>query len=90
VCAPISGWSAPSRNRGAWGAPRSLRCPPRVRVTDDEYWVHQIGLADVDFEGQRIRVRCGRGNKQRVVGFGERAKEVLLVYMRGFRGRQEG
>jgi len=50
----------------------------------------QLDLADVDFESQRIRVRCGKGNKQRMVAFGGQARDALLHYVRGFRGEHEG
>jgi integrase/recombinase XerC len=50
----------------------------------------QLELGDVDFEEQRIRVRCGKGNKQRVVRFGERAKEAVWDYVGHYRGREEG
>jgi len=50
----------------------------------------QLELGDVDFEEQRIRVRCGKGNKQRVVRFGERAKEAVWDYVGYYRGGEEG
>jgi integrase/recombinase XerC len=50
----------------------------------------QLELADVDFEEQRIRVRCGKGNKQRVVRFGERAKKAVSDYVGHYRGGEGG
>lgn len=50
----------------------------------------QLELADVDFEEQRIHVRCGKGNKQRIVRFGDRAKEALLEYLEHRCGSEEG
>ena len=41
----------------------------------------QIDLADVDFESRRIKVRFGKGNKQRVVPFAESCSVVLATYL---------
>lgn len=50
----------------------------------------QLELADVDFDSRRIRVRHGKGNKQRVAPFGSRAGEVLLHYIQRIRGSEAG
>ena len=50
----------------------------------------QLELGDVDFASQRIRVLHGKGNKQRVAPFASRAGEVLLHYIRRFRGSEAG
>ena len=39
-----------------------------------------LNITDVDFSGMRLRVR-GKGKRERVVFFGERARDVLLMYM---------
>ena len=49
-----------------------------------------LDLADLDLEAQRLRVLHGKGNKQRVVRFGARAKEVVEDYLERFRGRESG
>ena len=49
-----------------------------------------LGLADLDLEGQRLRVLHGKGNKQRVVRFGARAREAVEDYLERFRGREPG
>jgi len=49
-----------------------------------------LDLADVDLEGQRLRVLHGKGNKQRVVRFGTRAREAVEDYLERFRGREPG
>lgn len=49
-----------------------------------------LDLADVDLEGQRLRVLHGKGNKQRVVRFGASAKEALEDYLKRFRGWEPG
>ena len=36
-----------------------------------------LDLVDLNLEGQRLRVLHGKGNKQRVVRFGARAKEAV-------------
>ena len=45
---------------------------------------------DVDFQGQRMRVRHGKGNRQRVVRFGEEAALALQHYLQRFRGEKPG
>jgi site-specific recombinase XerC len=35
---------------------------------------------DIDFESQRIHVQHGKGNRQRVVRFGTKAKEAVEVW----------
>ena len=49
-----------------------------------------LDLADLDLEAQRLRVLHGKGNKQRVVRFGTRAKEAVEDYLERFRGRKSG
>jgi site-specific recombinase XerD len=49
-----------------------------------------LDLADLDLEGQRLRVLHGKGNKQRVVRFGARAKAAVEDYLERFRGREPG
>jgi len=49
-----------------------------------------LDLADLDLAGQRLRVLHGKGNKQRVVRFGARAKETVEDYLERFRGREPG
>jgi integrase/recombinase XerD len=49
-----------------------------------------LDLADVDLAGQRLRVLHGKGNKQRVVRFGARAREAVEDYLERFRGREPG
>jgi site-specific recombinase XerD len=49
-----------------------------------------LDLADLDLEAQRLRVLHGKGNKQRVVRFGARAKEAVEDYLERFRGTESG
>ena len=49
-----------------------------------------LDLADLDLEGQRLRVLHGKGNKQRVVRFGSRAREAVEDYLERFWGREPG
>jgi site-specific recombinase XerD len=56
-----------------------------VRVSE----LVQLHLADVDLEMGRIRVLHGKGNKQRVVAFGEGCKDGLLSYLEA-RGYEPG
>jgi len=49
-----------------------------------------LDLADLDPQGQRLRVLHGKGNKQRVVRFGTRAGEAVENYLERFRGREPG
>ncbi len=52
--------------------------------------LHQLTLADVDWEARRIHIRYGKGRKQRVVPFGEGPDDALRDYLDGFRGENEG
>jgi site-specific recombinase XerD len=56
-----------------------------VRVSE----LVQLHLADVDLDTGRIRVLHGKGNKQRVVAFGEGCKDGLLSYLQA-RGYEPG
>ena len=49
----------------------------------------QLDLSDLDPAAQRIRVRHGKGNKQRVVPFAERCASTLEHYL-SFRGDASG
>jgi len=49
-----------------------------------------LDLADLDLAGQRLRVLHGKGNKQRVVRLGARAKKAVEEYLERFRGREPG
>jgi integrase/recombinase XerC len=49
-----------------------------------------LELADLDFETQRLYVRHGKGNKGRVVRFGDQAKEAIERYLREHRGTEPG
>ncbi len=49
-----------------------------------------LELADVDFTAQRILIKHAKGNKQRVVRFGERARQAMQHYIRSFRGDAPG
>jgi site-specific recombinase XerD len=49
-----------------------------------------LDLADLDLAGQRLRVLHGKGNKQRVVRFGTKARKALEDYLERFRGREPG
>jgi site-specific recombinase XerD len=49
-----------------------------------------LQLEDVDFHTERIQVRNGKGNKQRVVRIGERAGEAVHHYLEQFRGFAPG
>lgn len=48
-----------------------------------------VRLDDVDWEGGRVRVLHGKGQKQRWVGLGVEARAALEVYL-GDRGREPG
>ena len=50
--------------------------------------VRRTELVNLDLEGQRLRVLHGKGNKQRVVRFGARAREAVEDYLERFRGRE--
>ena len=49
-----------------------------------------LELEDVDFAAQRMLIKQAKGNKQRVVRFGERARQALEHYIRSFRGDAPG
>jgi site-specific recombinase XerD len=49
----------------------------------------RLELSDLDLEGQRLRVMHGKGNKQRVVAFGEDCTRALRCYLEA-RGTQPG
>ena len=49
-----------------------------------------LELADVDFATQRMLIKHAKGNKQRVVRFGERTRQALLHYIGSFRGDAPG
>ena len=48
-----------------------------VRVSE----LINIKLSDIDFNNKRIIV-CGKGNKERIVYYGDYAEEVLLKYLK--------
>lgn len=45
-----------------------------------------LELGDVDFAAQRMLIKHAKGNKQRMVRFGERTRQALVRYIRSFRG----
>jgi integrase/recombinase XerD len=47
-------------------------------------------LADIDWERRRAFVQHGKGEKQRLVGFGPRTADALRHYIKRFRGDQPG
>lgn len=47
-----------------------------------------LDIGDVDFEGGRIRIRDGKGGKDRVVPVGEKALQCLLIYVKKVRPRR--
>lgn len=49
-----------------------------------------LQLEDIDFDTQRVQIRHGKGNKQRVVRIGERAGEAIRHYLEQFRGFDPG
>ena len=49
----------------------------------------QLCLEDLDMDTKRIKVRFGKGNKQRIVPFAERCSSALTVYL-GHRGLEPG
>ena len=49
-----------------------------------------LRIEDVDFEAQRMAVLHGKGNKQRVVRFGDQARRALRDYVDRFRGSEPG
>ena len=56
-----------------------------VRVSE----LINIKYKDIDFENKRIII-SGKGNKQRVVYFGDYAKDVLYEYMNNHKQNEEG
>jgi site-specific recombinase XerD len=49
-----------------------------------------LELGDVDFPAQRMLIKHAKGNKQRVVRFGDRTRQVLKHYIQAFRGDAPG
>ena len=49
-----------------------------------------LELGDVDFAAQRMLIKHAKGNKQRVVRFGERARQAMVHYICSFRGDAPG
>lgn len=49
----------------------------------------QLDLEDLDLDSKRLKVRFGKGNKQRVVPFAESCNSALSEYL-GLRGRDPG
>ena len=49
-----------------------------------------LDLEEVDFETGRMHISHGKGNKQRVVRFGDEARRAIQHYLEGFRGRGPG
>ena len=49
-----------------------------------------LAIEDVDFATQRMLIKHAKGNKQRVVRFGERTRQALLHYIGTFRGDAPG
>lgn len=47
-------------------------------------------LADVDFEHSRVHIRHGKGQKERVVRFGQQARDALVYYIGAHRGITPG
>ncbi|HEY5625387.1 MAG TPA: tyrosine-type recombinase/integrase [Dehalococcoidia bacterium] len=45
-----------------------------------------LKIEDVDFAAQRMLIKHAKGNKQRMVRFGERTRQALVRYIRSFRG----
>ena len=43
--------------------------------------VVQLDIDDLDIDSQRLLVRFGKGNKQRVVPFAERCREAIGSYL---------
>ena len=52
--------------------------------------LHQLTLADVNWEARRIHIRHGKGRKQRVVPFGDGPEAALRAYLDRFRGEDDG
>ncbi|MEZ4503055.1 MAG: tyrosine-type recombinase/integrase [Dehalococcoidia bacterium] len=51
--------------------------------------VVQLSVSDLNLEGRRLRIRFGKGNKQRVVPFADRCEASLRAYV-AVRGLQPG
>lgn len=49
--------------------------------------VSKLDLADVDFEGRQVLLRQAKGRKDRVVPLGRKAKQALVDYLEGARGK---
>ena len=50
----------------------------------------RVTVEDFDFERQRLRILYGKGNKQRIVRFGDLCREAVMHYVRRFRGASPG
>jgi integrase/recombinase XerC/integrase/recombinase XerD len=50
----------------------------------------RLTVEDFDFERQRLRVLYGKGNKQRIVRFGDQCREAVMLYIRRFCGAGPG
>ncbi len=46
----------------------------------------RLTVEDFDFERQRLRILYGKGNKQRIVRFGDQCREAVEHYIQRFRG----
>lgn len=49
-----------------------------------------LHLEDIDWDSRRALVRHGKGEKQRLIGFGERTADALWCYIERFRGLEDG
>jgi integrase/recombinase XerD len=50
----------------------------------------KVELSDLDLEAQRLRILYGKGNKQRVVAFGEDCRKALFHYLESYRRYRPG
>jgi site-specific recombinase XerD len=50
----------------------------------------RLEFSDLDLEGQRMRILHGKGNKQRVVAFGEDCRKEILSYLESYRRYRPG
>jgi len=50
----------------------------------------KVELTDLDLEAQRLRILYGKGNKQRVVAFGDDCRSALLHYLESYRRYRPG
>lgn len=50
----------------------------------------KLELADLDLETRRLRVMHAKGNKQRVVAFGDDCRKALIHYLESFRRYRSG